>query len=1042
MRVIVVDASVGGDRDYCDEAIAETSLTEQTEVKVVAAEGAGNFGEAIGHGLTQAPEITTPWMWLLHDDSPPEPEAHAELLKATGTSRAVGIAGCKQLDFDDPTRLLSVGVRYTRAGRRLSEIEPGEVDQGQYDDREDIYAVGTAGMLIRTRTWNDIGGMNPALGPFLDGAELSRRVRLAGERVLVVPTAKVRHARGALWHGPGRTEPSRDGAHSFLARRVAALHFRLVTINAWGVALAALVMLGAAPIRALWRVAGGDLTLAGHELRAPLATLGRPGRIFRSRRLVSSTATARRTVLRPLYATRREVRALWWHRWRAHRVERRRAIAPSELEITERRTITARRRGMVSLLMLALVALGGLLIPHAFAGSAFTFPTLTGGGLGGVDESYLDLWKRAVSAWNPGGDGAPAPAAPFTAVLALLATVVGGPLGVSSHAPINLLLTLGFALAGLSAWFAAGALTRSVLLRAWAALAWALLPVLALGVNHGRVAAVVAHILIPLAGLALMRTFGLDQRDVIRSGMAQANENGSGRSRLLPALSRESGSGTLGAAAAAGLVIAGVSAAAPILLPALGTLLIAIGIAARRRRARLLLVALPTLVLFAPLAVYAGQHGWSHLLRSPGRSVPINLAHSAESGPQWLSAAPWHVLSGWGQWPAPTVVAAACAGVLASIALVGLFRRGRPGRAARWGWLIAGVGVLTAIGADHLHGEPQYDWLGSFQRLPEWIGPGASLAGAGMIVAALSAVMGVHKHLSERSLGWRHGALTLAAAGMVGVMAAGGVNSAVTVLSEPEWHARAADPLPALARETLAGEERSRVLMLAPTGEAMTAALWRSNGPQLLGGGTTQTILPSGDEAHDDLAELVAALSAGNVQEAGSRLGEHAIAFILLPTPEATYAVIDGLARAELAAALDGVGDLERVTEGEAGILWRVSGPTARVQVHAGEHHLPVDSQRVSVNTELPEIPAEGQVTLTLAERADPRWRATAGGHSLRALETGWHQAFDIPAGAQGTLTIEYVPTLHRLWTGALIGVFGFSAVLALPVRRRPEVVQ
>src|SRR5699024_12242929 len=90
----------------------------------------------------------------------------------------------------------------------------------------------------------------------------------------------------------------------------------------------------------------------------------------------------------------------------------------------------------------------------------------------------------------------------------------------------------------------------------------------------------VAHLLLPFLGLALARAFGVDQRDVIRSGMVDAGE-GSSR-RAIPVVSRSSGAGSAGAAAAAGLLLAAICASAPILLPGLGLLLIVIAIAAPR----------------------------------------------------------------------------------------------------------------------------------------------------------------------------------------------------------------------------------------------------------------------------------------------------------------------------------------------------------------------------------------------------------------------------------------------------------------------------
>lgn len=1035
-RVILADASGAGAAEAIESSVAAAELGDLVEV--VGVGEAKNFGEAIRRALDLVAEVDSEWLWLLHDDSPPDPAALAELLSATAASRAVGIAGCKQVDFDSPSRLLSAGVRYTRAGRRLAEVEPGEIDQGQYDDREDVYAVGTAGMLIRASTWGVLGGTDPALGPFLDGAELSRRVRLAGERVIVVPAAKVRHARAGLWHGPHRREGSIDGANSFLARRLATLHFRLITINAAALVFVALAMLLAAPVRALWRLASDDLSLALDEIRAPLIALTRLGAIFRSRRAIARGSTASRKVLRPLYATRAQVRRLWWHRWRAHRVQRRRQLAPSELEIAERRAIATRRRATLTGVVLALGALGAILIPKVFAGSAFTFPALIGGGLSGIDDSYRELWERAFSAWAPAGDGAPVPTHPFGLVLAVLATLTGSPFGVSAHAAVNILLALALPFAGISMWFAAGAVTRSVLLRGWAAVAWAFLPVLSLGLNHGRIASIVAHLLLPLLGLALARAFGVDQRDVIRSGMVDAGQGPS--RRAIPVVSRPSGVGSAGAAAAAGLALAAICASAPILLPGLGVLLIVIAIAAPRGRGRLLLVGGPTIVLFIPQAVHAGRHGWANLFLSPGHA-PINLSPFTGESEHWVTKLPWHVASGWAQWPAHTAIAAVAAAALGAIALVGLFRAGGAGKTVRWGWLLTGIGLLTAVGAQHLLRSPQYDWLGSFQRLPEWAGPGASLAAGGLILAVIATVSGARPALSAHSLGWRHGVVGLGVLALVAVVAAGGVNTGATLLAEPQWQARTTEPLPALARQTVTGTERSRVLMIAPSGETVAAELWRANGPQFLD--PQRPSADPQDDASQSLQELVAELSVGAADEPGPRLAEHAIGLVLLPSPDSAVAEVDPLAREEFAAALDGVADLERVTENESGTLWRVTSLASRAQITAGKESVEVPSGMNRIDTALPDLaalPEDDPATLTLAERADSRWRATLDGKPLRSLDVGWQQAFEIPAGASGELTVEYAPTLHRAWRIAAIAVIGLWFVLSLPVRRRPEV--
>ncbi|MEK8228052.1 glycosyltransferase [Oerskovia sp. M15] len=179
------------------------------------------------------------WLWLLHDDSAPEPGALAEQLRAVEHSAAVAVAGAKQRrwdpDGDDDGLLLEVGFTTSPLGRRMTGIDEHEIDQGQHDAREDVLAVGLAGALVRTSVWTELGGTDPEYGPFGDGLDFCRRARLADHRVVVVPRAVVRHAQAALLdlrrdeprepHDEPRP-PDVDGSYG--ARRRALLHYRLV----------------------------------------------------------------------------------------------------------------------------------------------------------------------------------------------------------------------------------------------------------------------------------------------------------------------------------------------------------------------------------------------------------------------------------------------------------------------------------------------------------------------------------------------------------------------------------------------------------------------------------------------------------------------------------------------------------------------------------------------------------------------------------------------------------------------------------------------
>lgn len=159
---------------------------------------ANNLGQAVR--LARANNLeAVDYLWMLHDDSAPDPECLGQLVQAFENSTTLGIAGPKALDWDKPETLASVGIHATGGGERLTPFDPGEVDQGQYDGISDVLAVGTAGLLIKAQLWDRLRGTNPLLGKFTEGLELGRRARMAGYRVCLVPAARIYHAQAGLF---------------------------------------------------------------------------------------------------------------------------------------------------------------------------------------------------------------------------------------------------------------------------------------------------------------------------------------------------------------------------------------------------------------------------------------------------------------------------------------------------------------------------------------------------------------------------------------------------------------------------------------------------------------------------------------------------------------------------------------------------------------------------------------------------------------------------------------------------------------------------
>ena len=94
----------------------------------------------------------------------------------------------------------------------------------------------------------------------------------------------------------------------------------------------------------------------------------------------------------------------------------------------------------------------------------------------------------------------------------------------------------------------------------------------------------------------------------------------------------------------------------------------------------------------------------------------------------------------------------------------------------------------------------------------------------------------------------------------------------------------------------------------------------------------------------------------------------------------------------------------------------------------------PVPARGRSVDTRV--AAGEESRLLVLAERTDPYWRATLDGRSLRAVDNGWRQTFDLGADG-GHLVVVHDPPLRRPLQAAQVLVLALTFLLALPVRRR-----
>ncbi|WP_143028716.1 glycosyltransferase [Quadrisphaera sp. DSM 44207] len=992
------------------------------------AEAAAAAAEPSEAAPAPTPTPAPDWVWLLHDDGAPAPDALERLLAAVEVAPSVGIAGCKLREWDDPALLQEAGFSTSPLGRRLTGVEAGDADQGQRDDRDDVLAVSTAGMLVRADLLEALGG-DPALPVLGEDLDLCRRARLAGARVIVVPGAVVRHA-DATRRGQRPTPASRAPRWTDRRHRT---HGLLAGAALPLLPLVALAALAGGVLRALGRMATKQPDRAPAELTAVLAALLRPGRLWTARRAAARTRRLPRRALRPLLAGRREV--LGWHR---DRVARRTWLpGAGEAPDAEPPPVTEaaaaeRRRGQRTALaaLLAVLTAASALGQHRLVGRG----DLVGGALAPA-PSLGELWRAARTPWQPAGLGSSAAADPWLSVLWALSV----PAGASPGLAVTALVLLAPPLAGLGGWVAAGALTRSVPLRAAAGLAWAAAPPLTAAVATGRIAALVAHLALPWAAL----------------GLARAATSRS-RRRALPA------------AAGAGLAACAAVAGAPALLLVLLALPPAL-VLLRRWSSPLAWALLAPVAVLGPLLAPALADP-RVLLADPSWPVPTAPAPS------------WQLLLGAPQAVASPLVLLPGA-LLAAAALAALGARSRPsaragaGRApapaSRLGWALAAAGLAVALVA----GRTAVTTLdlpagtGQVPAVTGWAGAGTSLLLLGLGVVALDGAARLAAALAgpapalvraRAARGPRTALATGTALALLAPALALGAAAAAQLAGEQDLR-RVQPAAPTVARDAAASPDAVRTLVLDLADDGSAAASLQRGGASLadasavraasrVEGPLARPSTGAPDAAEQALRSAAAVLVAGRT-DPRPLLADLGVGFVLART-SATAASTSSGAPADGSSPLDAVPGLARAGAAPAGVLHRVvpaSGggadapdrpARARLLAADGTVVTALPSSGADVVAQLPPAPeGAGGRTVVLAERADPGWRATLDGRPLRSVQhAGWAAAFEVPAQG-GSLEVVRSDPEASAWTVLQGLVLLLTGLLAVPVpgaRRRP----
>jgi GT2 family glycosyltransferase len=214
------------------------------------------------------------FLLLCHDDVAFDPMAVQALVEEAFRSNA-GVVGPKIVDFNDPHRLLQVGMGADKFGAPAPLLDRGELDQEQHDAVRDVFYVPGGAMLVRADLFETLGGFDPGIDFIGEDLDFCWRAHVAGARVLVAPAATVAH-REAL----EERRPSDDRRRLAFEHRLRAQLICYRRWHRWRVVPQAFVL---AMIEAIGSVVLGRMSHARDVTSAWTANLANLGDI-RSRR--------------------------------------------------------------------------------------------------------------------------------------------------------------------------------------------------------------------------------------------------------------------------------------------------------------------------------------------------------------------------------------------------------------------------------------------------------------------------------------------------------------------------------------------------------------------------------------------------------------------------------------------------------------------------------------------------------------------------------------------------------------------------------------
>ncbi len=186
--VILVDnASTDGSAESVQERYPEIHVIRPGK----------NLGFAAANNLAVDELHGYEWIALINPDAFAEPDWLERLMTAARGNPSYAFFGGRLLTVSDRSKLDGAGDVYHVSGLSWRRGH-GAREKGNYQEREEVFAVCAAAALYRRDAFIEVGGFDESYFGYFEDADLAFRLRLAGYQGLYVPDAVADHVGSAI----------------------------------------------------------------------------------------------------------------------------------------------------------------------------------------------------------------------------------------------------------------------------------------------------------------------------------------------------------------------------------------------------------------------------------------------------------------------------------------------------------------------------------------------------------------------------------------------------------------------------------------------------------------------------------------------------------------------------------------------------------------------------------------------------------------------------------------------------------------------------